>query len=111
LLAGVALYAGEGAKTDGAIKFANTNPDLIQFFVTWLRAFFEVDERRLRVGLYLHEGLDLDAAVCYWSELTDIPPTQFIKPYRASADASRRRAKHLMGCPCISYSDAANIAV
>jgi hypothetical protein len=27
LLAGAALYAGEGAKTDGAIKFANTNPD------------------------------------------------------------------------------------
>jgi hypothetical protein len=72
-----------------------------------LRAFFDVDERRLRVALYLHEGLDLEAAVVYWSALTGIPPAQFIKPYRAAADPSRRRAKHVMGCPCISYSDAA----
>ena len=106
LVAGVALYAGEGAKTDGAVKFANTNPALITFFVTWLRTFFVVDESRLRISLYLHEGLDLLAAIAYWSQLTRIPVRQFTKPYRAVADPSRRRAKHLMGCPCVVYSDA-----
>ena len=32
LVAGVALYAGEGSKRDGAVKFANTDPRMIAFF-------------------------------------------------------------------------------
>ncbi len=37
LIAGVALYAGEGAKNDGCVSMANTNPELLRLFVTWLR--------------------------------------------------------------------------
>ena len=67
LVAGVALYAGEGAKRDGAVKFANSDPRMIAFYCAWLRRFFEIDETRLWVRLYLHEGLDLGASVAYWS--------------------------------------------
>ena len=62
------------------MKFANTNPRMIAFYCAWLRRFFSVDEERLRVRLYLHEGLDLTASVAYWSEVTGIPPSQFQKP-------------------------------
>lgn len=104
LVAGAALYAAEGAKTDGAVKFANSDPRMILFFVTWLRRFFCIDESRLRVRLYLHEGLDLAAANAFWSDLTGIPVAQFTKPYRAVADPSIRTSKHPMGCPSVSYS-------
>jgi hypothetical protein len=103
LIAGVALYAGEGAKRDGSVRFANNDPRMIAFFCAWLRHFFPVDESRLRLRLYLHEGLDLAAANTFWSELTGIPPTQFGKPYRAKPDPSIRRAKHPMGCPSVQY--------
>ncbi|MEY2420867.1 MAG: hypothetical protein QOI95_934 [Acidimicrobiaceae bacterium] len=103
-VAGVALYAGEGSKTDGAVKFANSDPRMILFFITWLRCFFDVDESRLRLWLYLHEGLDLDAAISFWSELTEIPTAQFGKPYRATPDPSIRRSKHPMGCPSVAYA-------
>jgi hypothetical protein len=104
LVAGVALYAGEGAKRDGAVKFANSDPRMITFHCAWLRRLFEIDEARLRVRLYLHEGLDLDASVAFWSELTGIPPSQFQKPYRAVPDPSIRHAKHMHGCVSIDYS-------
>lgn len=104
LVAGVALYAGEGSKTDGAVAFANSDPRMILFFVTWLRRFFAPDEARLRMRLYLHQGLDLDAAVDFWSTLTGIPPHQFGKPYRAVPDPSIRRSKHPLGCPSVGYS-------
>ena len=104
LVAGTALYAGEGAKTDGGVKFANTDPRMILFFVTWLRTFFPVDESRLRMALYLHQGLDLDGAHAFWSALTRIPVHQFRKPYRAVADRSIRSNKHPMGCPAVVYS-------
>src|SRR5829696_8146484 len=58
---------GEGAKRDGAVKFANSDPRMIAFYCAWLRRFFEIDETRLRLRLYLHEGLDLGASITYWS--------------------------------------------
>jgi transcriptional regulator with XRE-family HTH domain len=103
LIAGVALYAGEGAKTDGDLRFANSDPRMILFFVTWLRRFFPVDEARFRIRLYLHEGLDLGAATAFWADLTGIPPSQFTQPYRAVPDPSIRRSKHPMGCPSVVY--------
>jgi hypothetical protein len=104
LVAGVALYAGEGSKRDGALRFTNSDPRMVVFFCCWLRRFFEIDESRLRVRLYLHEGLDLDAAVTYWSRLTGIPAAQFGKPYRAVPDPTIRHAKHVHGCVTVSYS-------
>ena len=104
LIAGVALYAGEGTKRDGAVRFANSDPRMIVFFCYWLRRFFQVDESRLRVRLYLHEGLDLTAAIAFWSGLTGVPQSQFGKPYRAVPDPSIRHAKHVHGCVTLSYS-------
>ena len=103
LIAGTALYAGEGAKTDGNLKLANSDPAMIRLFCVWMRRFFEIDESRLRVVLYLHVGLDLQAAEQFWSEITEIPLAQFTKPYRAAADPSIRRSKHPLGVPSVAY--------
>lgn len=103
LIAGVAFYQAEGSKRDGEVIFANTDPRMILFFCAWLRRFFDIDESRLRLRLYLHEGLDIDEANAFWSALTGIPVTAFGKPYRAKADPSIRRSKHPMGCPAVRY--------
>jgi hypothetical protein len=104
LVAGAALYAGEGAKGDGRICFANSDPKMVAFFCSWLRHFYEIDESRLRLALYLHQGLDLAAAMAFWSTLTGIPQAQFTKPYRAVPDPSIRHAKHVHGCVAVGYS-------
>ena len=104
LAAGVALYAGEGSKTDGAVQFANTDERMVRLFCAWLRNYFEIDESRLRLRIYLHEGLDLEAAEQHWTQVTGIPIEQFMAPYRAVADATRRLNKHEFGCVYVSYS-------
>ncbi len=104
LVAGVALYAGEGAKRDHSVVFANSDPAMIRLHCAWLRRFFDVDETRLRVRVYLHEGLDLDAAHVFWSGVTSVPLTQFQAPYRAVADPTRRSNKHEHGCAYVVYS-------
>jgi hypothetical protein len=101
LLVGAALYAGEGSKTTGEVRFANSDPRMILFFVEWLRRCFDVETEAMRFRLYLHEGLDLGVANRFWSDLTGIPASQFHKPYRAVADPSIRRSKHPMGCPSV----------
>jgi hypothetical protein len=103
LAAGIALYAGEGSKTDGGLRFANTDAAMVRLFCAWLRRFFSPDEARLRVRVYLHEGLDIDAAERHWSKVTGVPRGQFRKPYRAKADHSIRRNKHEHGCVYVDY--------
>ncbi len=100
------LYAGEGSKTDGELAMANTNPAYLHLFLKWLRSRFEIDERRLRAILYLHEGLDIDSAERFWSRVLDIPRSQFTKPYRAVADSSIRSRKHVNGCATARYASA-----
>jgi hypothetical protein len=104
LAAGTALYAGEGSKGEGEVNFANSDPEMVRFFCAWLRRFFEIDEKRLRVRVYLHVGLDLDAVEQFWSELTQVPRSQFRKPYRAVPDPSIRRNKHEYGCAYVRYT-------
>ena len=103
LAAGAALYAGEGAKKDGNVLFANSDARMVGFFCSWLRHFFDIDESRLTARVYLHEGLDIDAAHTFWSTVTEIPVTQFRKPYRALADPTIRRNKHEHGCVYVRF--------
>ena len=70
----------------------------------WFRRFFNVDENRMRGRLYLHEGLDLNAAEAFWSALANIPTHQFHKPYRAVPDPSIRRNKHERGFFSVGYA-------
>ena len=106
LAAGAALYAGEGAKTRGKVTFANTDPAMVAFFCAWLRRFFAIDESRLRVRVYLHEGLDLDAAETFWSEVTGVPRAQFEpsvpgrRPTRRSGGTSTNTAASTSATAC-----------
>jgi hypothetical protein len=104
LVAGLGLYAGDGGKTEKEVRFTNSNTELIVFFCAWLRRFFVIDEPRLRVRIYLHEGLNLERAVAHWSAATEIPEGQFLKPYRAVPRESIRHNKHEHGCAHIVYN-------
>jgi hypothetical protein len=103
LTAGIALYAGEGSKTDREVRFANADPSMVEFYCAWLRRSFVIDESRLRVCVYLHEGLDIDAAERFWAIVTGVPRGQFLRPFRAVADRSIRRNKHEYGCVYVKY--------
>jgi hypothetical protein len=87
------------------VKFANTDPAMVEFFCAWFRRFYDIDESRLRVRVYLHEGLDLDAAE-HWSGVTGVPREQFGTAYRAVADPTIRRTKHVHGCAYVGYASA-----
>ena len=100
----LALYAGEGSKTEGAVSLANTDPILVGLFVRWLRSSFAIDEARLRMKLHLHDDLDLEAATRFWSLVTRVPVAQFTKPSRPPSGPRRTSRRHLNGCATVVYS-------
>lgn len=101
LIAGTALYAGEGAKGGGEVALANTNAAIISLHCRWLRHFFDPDEVRLRVRVQLHEGLDLETASAFWAQVTAVPRGQFHSPARVPARGAP--TKHPMGCASVRY--------
>jgi hypothetical protein len=106
LVYGLALYLGEGAKTSqSGFGLANTSVEVMVSFMVWLRRCFEIDESRMRARLYLHEGLDLEAATVFWSDALGIPAAQFTAAYRPESRDRFRGSKHPNGCITVRYSD------
>lgn len=79
------LYICEGAKypsTQG-MRFGNSDPQMIRFFLQLLRTYFVIDEQRLRgeVGHRCDQSQKL--LIQYWSKVTGIPESHF---YRRKPD-------------------------
>ena len=80
---GVALYQGEGSKTNNAVEFTNSNPETIKFMVDWLYSFCHIDLSKLKFSLWLHDNLSEAKAIKFWCDLLKIKPSQFGKTYFA----------------------------
>lgn len=106
-IAGITLYAGEGDKGDGHGGFANSDPKLIKFMMSWFIEFCEIPLSRFRGAIWIHEGLDADKAKKYWSELTGIPQNQFFKTYIAENKIDSKKVRkniHQYGVFAIKFS-------
>jgi hypothetical protein len=106
-IAGIALYAGEGNKSESAGGFSNSNPLFIKFMIKWFREFSRLSESKYRGLIWLHKGLNENNARNYWSKLTNIPINQFNKTYRVTADKKNNLRKniHEYGVFSIRFSD------
>jgi hypothetical protein len=79
-----ALYLGEGSKGDrSALTFGNSDPEIITLFLRLLRSTKSIDESRFRCTVQVRAGQDVKRLECFWSQITEIPLTQF---YTARVD-------------------------
>lgn len=105
-IAGVALYASEGTKTDRVFEFTNSDPEMILFMCKWIRTVTSVNESQLRGVIWLHEELDESKAKNYWSMLTGIPLNQFYKTYIVKRKTENiRKQLHEYGIFSLRYLD------
>jgi hypothetical protein len=70
----IGLYWGEGAKNDFSI--INSDVYLLKTFVECLQTL-DVGVSRLRAGVRVHVGTNVDDAKTYWSKELSIPKAQF----------------------------------
>ena len=79
-VAGLMLYLAEGDKRDYYhIGFANTDPQIIKFFLSWLERFMRIPKSRIRLQLHLYESMNIPSEKKFWSKLLGIPTKQFYK--------------------------------
>ncbi len=81
ILAGLYLYWGEGTKSAPCtVAVANTDPDVLKFFLRWLNEF-GVKNNQVSVVLHLYKDMDYDVERVFWSKYLKVPQSCFKKPY------------------------------
>jgi hypothetical protein len=73
-LAGCMLYWGEGEKCRCSVRFANSDPAMVAFFVRFLRECFAVPDEGFRVRCHLYPDHQPQEAVeQFWLDLLQLP--------------------------------------
>ncbi|HYK08706.1 MAG TPA: hypothetical protein VEW42_04380 [Candidatus Eisenbacteria bacterium] len=84
-IAGVALYWGEGFKNkhEHRLGFCNSDPEMITFYIKWLKEIFHIKEEDLVLRLTLNESYENRAEEIqqYWIDILKVSPEQFTKPF------------------------------
>ena len=81
-LCGLALYWGEGGKTQYAnLTFANTDPRMIRFFLEWLRRAIHYPNDHIKIKMHLYKDMSIEDEMKYWGEVTGLSVEHFVKPY------------------------------
>lgn len=81
LIAGIALYWGEGSKTKRSVRICNSDPKLIKFIIKWFKEILgvRIQDIRVAVGInQIHKNRE-EVVRRYWSKITGIPLDQFRK--------------------------------
>jgi len=86
------------------VDVTNTNPEIIKIFLAFLRQDLQINEKRLKLQLQIHEGDDIEEFEKYWSELTNIPKDRFNKTIVRPKGNKTGKSK---GTCKIRYSDKA----
>lgn len=85
LIAGSALYWAEGFKNkhEHRLGFCNSDPKMIKFYINWLQEVFDVDKKDIVLRLTINDSYREKTKIIekYWSEITDIPTSQFSKTF------------------------------
>ena len=103
--AGLMLYWGEGFKKNAqSVSFANSDPLMVRIFVKFLRTIYRVDESRLRYLIYCYTNHKIEELTTFWSSLTQIPKSQFQKPY-IRRNGGNKHNKMKYGVVHVVYSD------
>lgn len=108
-VAGIALYLGDGLKSDREVGFSNSNPRIIRFMMRWFREFCQIPREKFRGAIWIHENLDELKARKYWSKITQIPLGRFQKSYIAKNKTKSRKIRkqlHKYGVFAIRISSA-----
>lgn len=76
---GIGLYIGEGAKSIESVRLTNSDPDIINVGIRWLKEICGLHTENLTMALHCYPDNDQNMTIDYWVKATGIPKSQFTK--------------------------------
>lgn len=99
------LYQCEGSKlVNDSITFTNSDPLLVRTFIFLFRKSFSLNESKFRIIMHLHKYHNEEIQKQFWSEITGVPVTQFLKTYNKKNTGLYKKERY-QGCIQIRYHD------
>ena len=102
LLLGAALYWGEGQKRHEGkrvsphIAFTNSEPDMIRFFLRFVREILGIPEEKIKGLVHIYPNIVKTDAVSFWSQATGLPEANFSTTVNVSRSSRGKRAANLL---------------
>lgn len=81
LIAGIALYWGEGSKKRRGVSLSNSDPEMIKFIIKFFKKIWGIDNSKFSayIGINKIHKDRIKEVERYWSKITRIPREQFTK--------------------------------
>jgi hypothetical protein len=96
------LFWAEGGKKENNVSFVNSDPQMIEIFVLFLRKGWNIDESKFRCLIHFHQYHSEGALKKFWSSVTKIPIDQFTKSYLKKNTGINKKEGY-KGCLHIRY--------
>lgn len=107
--AGVSMYWAEGAKTSNRWMLINTDVDVIEMMVVWLRKYLQVSNSDIFFRLYIHKPYADGSCEKWWKQKLSLPGDKFLKTViKPTIHKSRQKAGH-HGCLRIEVKNSKNL--
>ena len=82
-VAGCMLYWAEGEKDRNALRFYNSDPEMVRFFVSFLRKYFDLrdDDIKLTCNLFADHVQRQREIEQFWLDVAQLPKRSLCKSY------------------------------
>jgi len=105
-LIGISLYWGEGEKTNsGRVSVINSDDKMLKVIVSFYRNVLHISNEKLRAALFLYKDLNEQEMLQYWSEVIQLPISQFIKTQILRSRSVLTKRKVNNGMCTVYFSD------
>lgn len=105
-VAGIMLYWAEGYKVGrNTTDFTNSDPIMMALYMRFLRQICGVQESKLRCSIYGFTNQNTAELTRFWSNLLQVPESQFTKPYIREAVTTSRGNRMPHGLVHVRYCD------
>ncbi len=92
---GVALYWGEGGKTQQTARLSNSDPAVITTMMRFFRECGGITEEKFRGQVHTFSHRNIEKAEAYWSGVSGISRNYFYKTYSKKSSASKNKRNTL----------------
>jgi hypothetical protein len=95
---GIALYWAEGSKRSATFGFVNSDAEMINLMLRWIRQYLGCDESEIRMRVYTHKSFAGEKHEVVWSKWSGIPLDRFGRTIYKSQGLMVKKRVNYTGC-------------
>lgn len=95
---GIALYWAEGSKRSPCFGFVNSDVEMINLMLRWIREYMGCEEVEIRMRVYTHKSFAHEKHEAVWSKWTGIPLERFGATVYKSQGLVVKKRPNYTGC-------------